>query len=209
MLFYFSHLNSILGKSRNKPLSEYLDSELIKGVIETGEDRFYEEIYNRYADKVYGKCILMVQDLTVAQDLAQDILIKAFMKLYTFKGHSTFGTWLFQISYTHCIDYLRKHKKIHTQKLEDENTNYLDSNSTTFDEISLDELFETKLEYVKKIIHELKAEEKSMVLMKYMDNMTVKELAKMFNTTESAIKMRLLRTRDKIKRRYYKIHNVD
>lgn len=109
--------------SINRQNTEYkklTDAELVSGVLETGDNQYFGELYDRYSDKVYGKCILMVKDLTVAQDLAQDILVKTFTKINTFMGKSSFSTWLYQITYTHCIDYIRKNKNIYTEELEEE-----------------------------------------------------------------------------------------
>ena len=61
----------------SKSLKDYSDMELISAVLETGDNEYFGEIYDRYSDKVYGKCILMVKDLTLAQNLTQDILVKA------------------------------------------------------------------------------------------------------------------------------------
>ncbi len=61
----------------SKSLKDYSDMEIISAVLETGDNEYFGEIYDRYSDKVYGKCILMVKDLTLAQNLTQDILVKA------------------------------------------------------------------------------------------------------------------------------------
>lgn len=96
----------------SKSLKDYSDMELISAVLETGDNEYFGEIYDRYSDKVYGKCILMVKDLTLAQDLTQDIFVKAFTKLNTFQVKSSFGTWPYQVTYTHCMDYIRKNKNV-------------------------------------------------------------------------------------------------
>ena len=64
-------------KIASKTLSNLTDSELIEGALADGDNIYFGELYDRYSDKVYGKCILMVKNLTTAQDLTQDILIKA------------------------------------------------------------------------------------------------------------------------------------
>ncbi|MDB9882843.1 RNA polymerase sigma factor [Bacteroidia bacterium] len=96
---------------------------------------FFGELYDRYSDKVSGKCILMVKDLTIAQDLTQDILVKAFTKLNTFKGTSSFSTWLYQVAYTHCIDYIRKNKKIYKEELEEDKHEQLQYDDADIDEV--------------------------------------------------------------------------
>jgi RNA polymerase sigma-70 factor (ECF subfamily) len=192
--------------SPKKQLNKYTDLELIECVLKTGENIYFGELYDRYADKVYGKCIQMVKETDLAQDLAHDVLVKAFLKLNTFKGNSAFGTWLFQVTYTYCIDYIRKNKNIFKEELEEERFNHLESEDAEMEEMHEKELLEMKIEYVQQIIFELKADELSMILQKYQDNMSISELAEIYGASESAIKMKLKRTRDKIIERYYELN---
>jgi RNA polymerase sigma-70 factor (ECF subfamily) len=193
-------------KIASKTLSKLSDSELIEGALADGDNIYFGELYDRYSDKVYGKCILMVKNLTTAQDLAQDILIKAFTKLNTFKGKSSFSTWLYQVTYTHCIDFIRKNKNIYKEELEEDKFEGLQSDDKDIDEVHDKIILEMKLEHVKQILSELKAEERSMVLMKYQDNMSITELGEMFDLSQSAVKMKLKRTRDKVRNRYFEIN---
>lgn len=190
----------------NLKLSKYSDKDLVDAALVNGENIYFGELYDRYSNKVYGKCILMVKDLTIAQDLAQDILVKAFTKLSTFKGKSTFSTWLYQVTYTHCIDYIRKNKNIYKEELEEDHFKQLQSNDPDLDEVHDKILLEMKIEHVKQILGELKAEERSLILMKYQDNMSISELAEMFDLSHSAVKMKLKRTRDKVKSKYFEIN---
>ena len=190
----------------SKSLSDYSDNELIASVLKTGDNIYFGELYDRYADKVYGKCIQMVRDTDLAQDLAQDILVKAFLKLNTFKGNSNFGTWLYQVSYTHCIDYIRKNKKIFKEELEEDRFLHLEDDGLEYDETHDKILLEMKYEYVQKILNEIKAEERSLILQKYQDNLSIAELAEIYGASQSAIKMKLKRIRDKIRERYFELN---
>lgn len=182
------------------------DNQLVEGAMSTGDNLYFGELYDRYSDKVYGKCILMVNNLTIAQDLAQDILVKTFTKINTFQGKSSFSTWLYQITYTHCIDYIRKNKNIYKEELVEDKYQELSSEDPGLDEDHDKILFEMKLEHVKQILSELKAEERSIILMKYQDNMSISEVGEMYGLSSSAVKMKLKRTRDKIKTRYYELN---
>ena len=68
-------------------------------------------LYDRYAEKVYHKCISFVKDVDLAQDLAHDVFLKTFLNLAKFEGKSKFSTWLYSLTYNFCIDYLRKNNK--------------------------------------------------------------------------------------------------
>lgn len=189
----------------NIDFSQLTDSELVEGAMQSGDNLYFGELYDRYSDKVYGKCILMVNNLTIAQDLTQDILVKTFTKINTFQGKSSFSTWLYQITYTHCIDYIRKNKKIYKEELVEDKYDELSTEDQSLDEEHDKILFEMKLEHVKQILSEIKADERSLILMKYQDNMSINEIGAMYNMGSSAVKMKLKRTRDKIRMRYDEI----
>ena len=148
----------------------------------------------------------MVKEYNLAQDLTHDILVKAFLKLNTFNKKSSFGTWIYQVSYTHCIDYIRKNKNIFKEELEEERFDGVKSKDVEYGELHDKELLEMKLEYVQQILGEIKAEERSLILQKYQDNLSIAEMAELYNASESAIKMKLKRARDKIKKRYYELN---
>jgi len=181
----------------NIDLSEFTDLEIIELILASGKTMYFSELYDRYANKVYGKAIQMVKDRDLAQDLAHDILIKAFLKLNTFQGKSSFSTWLFQVSYTHCIDYIRKNSKMRSETLEEER--FDNSANDGDDQVQDKKLLEIKLQRLAQILEMINPEDKMFLLMKYQDHMSIKDLAEHFDLSESAVKMRLKRIRDKVR----------
>ena len=177
------------------------DEEIVEKIKSSEKNELFEVLYDRYVDKVYRKALFMVHDSNVAQDLAHDILIKTYLKLNTFEGKSSFSTWLFQVTYTHCIDYLRKQKKISEESFAEDrfDARWLDD---SLESIEQKELFEIRLKRIKEILDEIKPEEKILLLMKYQDDMHIREMAAFCECGESAVKMKLKRARDKIKTMY-------
>lgn len=70
-------------------------------------ESFWEKQYRRNLDRITGLCYLYVGDQSVAEDLAQDIFLKAMDKFHTIRAVFNFDTWLKRIAVNHCIDYLR------------------------------------------------------------------------------------------------------
>ena len=90
--------------------SELDDSELISKIIAKNDTHLFAILYDRYAEKVYGKCLSFSKSAEEAQDLTHDIFIKLFLKLRTFKGESKFSTWLYSFTYNFCLNYIQKSK---------------------------------------------------------------------------------------------------
>ena len=176
------------------------DEELIGAILESGTMDLFGELYDRYGNKVYRKTISMVKDLETAKDLTQEILIKAFLSLAKFEGKSKFSTWLYMVTYNYCIDYIRKQKRINTKEQEYQKSGYQDTyHEDENDEV---ELLEMEMGRLSELLEKLSTEDKTMLLMYYQDDMSIKDLQEYFDMGASAIKMRLSRARTKIRKLY-------
>jgi RNA polymerase sigma-70 factor (ECF subfamily) len=174
------------------------DDDLIKSIINSGNMDLFSELYDRYGNKVYRKVISMVKDMETSKDLTQEILVKSFLSLAKFEGKSKFSTWLYMITYNYCIDYLRKKKRaIFSDEQISENHHF-----PIQEEIYEKEVLEMEFDRLETLLELLPVNEKTMLLMYYQDDMTIKELQDHFQIGASAIKMRLSRTRAKLKRIY-------
>ncbi|TDE12387.1 RNA polymerase sigma factor [Dyadobacter psychrotolerans] len=173
------------------------DEELVKLFVETQENRYFEKLYERYSEKVYHKCLSFVKDTAKAEDLTHDIFLKLIFKLGTFKEDAKFSTWLYSITYNHCMDQLRSNKK-RGEVLQEEPIEVPD-------DIDLNNIFDgddIQAKNLKTALDQLTVDEKGVLFMKYMDDLSIRDIADIFNVTESAIKMRLLRSREKLRKKY-------
>lgn len=171
------------------------DEELVRLYLETQKNRYFEEIYDRYADRVYRKCYTFVKDTVKAQDFTHDIFIKLAVKIGTFKENARFSTWLYSIAYNYCMDQLRLIKKRSEYSL-------IDDYDFPMEEGEDYELLEMKVAGLKKSMNQLSGEEQAILVMKYQDDFSIKEIAETFELSESAVKMRLMRTKEKVKKVY-------
>ena len=121
--------------------------------------------------------------------------LKIFLNLNKFRGKSAFSLWVHSITYNYCMDHLKKQKRL---QFEVYGTEAYDHLST--DEIELENkiLADLKLSQLEVLFEELKAEDKIILLMRYQDGMSVKQIAQSLAISESAVKMRLKRSRDRL-----------
>jgi RNA polymerase sigma-70 factor, ECF subfamily len=70
-------------------------------------DSFINQLFQRHHTRVAAWCLRMTGDSNSAADLAQDVFIKAFQRLDSFRGDSKFTTWLYSIARNHCLDEIR------------------------------------------------------------------------------------------------------
>lgn len=177
-----------------KTTSNISDEELVKQYVATQRNFYFEQLYERYSQKVYRKCYSFVLDKSKAEDLTHDIFIKVATKIGTFKENARFGTWLYSITYNYCLDSIRKVKRSKEDALDD--------NMEFVEEHVDNEMLSMQAQGLQKSLEMISPEERSILLMKYQDDFSVKEIADSLDLSESAVKMRLLRTKEKVKKIY-------
>ena len=171
------------------------DEQLVREYL-NGDNNSLGILYNRYYSKVYHKCLSFSRNQDDAFDLAQDVLMKAFSHVASFKGSSKFSTWLFSITTNHCISAVSKSRN---ECSLDAGTDF----NRIADDTDEDDLIARKTrEDTEVIIDEyllqLSENDREMLTLKYHMNYSIKDLQKEFKISASAVKMRLLRARNKM-----------
>src|SRR5687768_15552497 len=83
------------------------DARLVDRYL-AGDVSAFDEIMIRYERQIYGVCYRFVGNRDDARDLAQDVFVKAFEHLSTFRRESSLKTWLYRIAMNHCINHVKK-----------------------------------------------------------------------------------------------------
>src|SRR5437764_11206324 len=98
--------------------TEPLDMDLISQVLQ-GDSAAYASLVQRYQNYVFTIVLRYVKSREDAEEVAQDVFVKAFRSLADFKGNAKFSTWLYTVTTTTCITFLRK-KKLEVHSLDNE-----------------------------------------------------------------------------------------
>lgn len=183
-----------------KRLSALTDSEVLNRYIANQSGVYFDLLYGRYIDKVYSKCISLLKDEPLAEDAAQEIFLKIFLNLSKFNHKSKFSTWVYSITYNYCIDLIRKRKK--KQNLISGSS---DDVADVPEEVNDKELLEMELGRLQKVLEEIPVQDKAVLLMKYREDMSIKEISVVLDKSESAIKMKIKRAKYKAQTAYNKL----
>lgn len=171
------------------------DEEVIRQYLNTGSTACFETLYSRYVSKVYRRCLSLTQDSTKAEDFTHDIFLKVFNKLDRFQERSSFSTWLYSISYNYCMDQMRLAKRLDTVSFETD----VEYDVAETDEVRATEQMHQQLSQV---LECLAPNEVTLLRLKYEEGLDISAIARQFNLKNSAVKMRLKRSRDKIQQLY-------
>jgi RNA polymerase sigma-70 factor (ECF subfamily) len=113
----------------NPPVST--DLELIE-MVGHGDLAAFEEIYRRYEGRIHGLCLRMIRDRARAEDLTQDVFLRAWRKIGSFDGRSAFSTWLHRLAVNVVLGELRtQRRRPQTVSEEDPGGSEIDSLATS------------------------------------------------------------------------------
>ncbi len=177
-------------------MKTYTDEELVRLYVNTQRNEYFESLYTRYCDKVYRKCLSYAKDPARAEDYTHDVFLRLIVKLGSFREEAKFSTWLYSVTYNYCMDQMRSKSKVevYSDDAYEQATSYTDDNDA--------EIAEMEAQGLSKSLALLTPDEQSLLLMKYQDDFSIRDIADMLDVTESAVKMRLKRAKEKLRKRY-------
>lgn len=155
----------------------------------------FELLYSHIINKVYYWCYNVVNDETLAKDLAQECLIRIYQKLHTLDNAKAFHSWMYILVRNVCYNYVRLNKKVETQFL------HSDSYAEGFENIIEEErvgnlpeeaydLKETK-QLIVSFVEELPRKQKEIIMLYYLEEFSTVEIANMLDCSVGTVKANL------------------
>ena len=165
-------------------------------IVSSKDPLLFKVLYERYIFKVFNTCLSFSNNNQEAEDICQDIFLKLLDKIHTFKGASKFSTWLYSFTYNHCVNYFHRNK---VKKFEKNTSNIEQICNEVIAQSSDEDLVQMiKLEKLNEALELIPFEDKQILILKYQEFKSVKDLMDLHNAGESAIKMRLKRAKEKL-----------
>jgi RNA polymerase sigma-70 factor (ECF subfamily) len=168
------------------------DHILIDRFLTKGDVSAFEKLYDKYADKVYGRCLTFTKNVDDAKDYTQDIFLKIFYNLSKIENTKNIASWIYTLTYRYCIDKYKVKQKENIGVQHIKTTYYVEED----EELELSDAQAIKLELCLK---DITPEERSILMMKYKDEFDLQSISELIGVGLSAVKMRLKRTKDKLK----------
>ena len=154
-----------------------------------GDQSAFADLVTRYQSAVFNMAYRMLGDPTEAEDAAQEVFVRAWNQLRTFHLDRRFSTWLLSIASHHCIDMLRRRKP--TAPL-DGIALFVPSDAAEPDELALQG---EQRDMVQRLLKTLPEKYRTVTVLRYYNDLSYDEIAKMTGLTESAVKTQLHRAR--------------
>jgi len=185
------------------------ETELVER-LKQGDEIAFKTIVEQWKDMVYNTILGIVQNETEAEDLAQDVFIKVFEKISTFKGDSKFSTWLYRIATTTALDHLRSKKRKKrfgflqslTGSGGDEKEQIPDFHHPG---VNLDN--KERAAVLFKAIDALPENQKSAYMLHKLEGLSYRDVSEVLNTTVSAVESLMSRANQNLRKQLEEYYN--
>ena len=174
------------------------DVQLIRKIL-SGDDAAFGILVEKYQKSVHALAWRKVEDFHYAEEIMQDTFLRAYKKLPTLKNPDQFAGWLHVIAHRLCIDWMRSQKSV-MQSIEDTPVEEIEESSYThhISEQRMTEKTELSHKLVKKLLEKLPENERAVVTLFYLDEMSTKEIGKFMGVSVNTITSRLQRARKRM-----------
>ncbi|WP_431801957.1 RNA polymerase sigma factor SigW [Halobacillus andaensis] len=172
--------------------------------VKKGDQSAFEDIVSFYQNKVYHICFRMIGNAYEAEDLAQEAFIRAYTNISSFDERRKFSTWLYRIATNLTIDRIRKKKPDYYLDAEVKGTDGLDMYSQLAMDQALPEEEVESLElqsYIHREILALPPKYRSVIVLRYLDELALQEIAEVLDVPIGTVKTRIHRGREALRKR--------
>jgi RNA polymerase sigma factor, sigma-70 family len=167
-----------------------------------GESSLYASLVKRYQNFVFTIALRYIPNRHDAEEIAQDVFVKAYRSLADFRGDSKFSTWLYTIVTTTCITFLRK-KKPEVHSLDNEKVvEVADNQHAGFKANQVEQ--KSKAQMVNKAIQLLSINDARILTLFYQGEQSLEEIGRIIGAEPNTVKVKLHRARTRLKEKMEK-----
>ena len=186
-------------------MSEPTDKELIAAVL-NGDESSFEPLVARYQPRVFATARRYARREDEVADVVQEIFIKAYQKLSTYRAEAPFEHWLMRMAVRTCYDFLRKHQRNrehNVTEISDEENDWLENVGDDGLESETDQAAAKAL--VERLLEGLSPDFRLVITLLEIEEKSVKEIADLTGWSVSLVKVRAYRARNQMRKMLVRI----
>ena len=187
-----------LSDTNSKFVPEPNDKDLIAEVLE-GSAESFEPLVVKYQSRIFALARRYARREDEVEDIVQTVFLKAYSKLSSYRGDAPFEHWLMRTATYTCYDFLRKHQRNREWNASD----LSEEENDWFENIGEESTRETDRKaastLVNKLLEGLKQEDRHIITLLELEHQTVKEIAELTGLSESNVKVKAHRAREKMR----------
>ena len=170
--------------------------------VQRGDREAYGPLVDRYQRRIFAVVYRVLRRREDVEEIAQEIFLKAYLAAGTYNFESSFGTWLMRIAVNHCYDHLRRRRSSKVTYFSEmsevgERAVLAGSESRETSGDRLERQLESQ-DLVEKLLERAPAEDRVILTLKELEDMSVKEIAEVLKLNAGTVKVRLHRARKRM-----------
>jgi len=176
------------------------DSEFIRRVLD-GDTASFEPLVAKYSPRLFATARRYARAEHEVQDIVQEVWLKAFQKLSTFRGDAPFENWLMRLAVHTCYDFLRRHQRSRESafaELTEEEADWLERFARAPESVS--DSVTAARQLVQRILEQLSPSARLIITLLEIEERPIKEIARLTGWSIPLVKVRAFRARAEMKK---------
>jgi RNA polymerase sigma-70 factor (ECF subfamily) len=180
-----------------------VDFELIQSA-RAGDDQAFNRVVVAYRKKILGTIARLIGRPEDVEDVAQEVFLRLYFSLDQLRAPEVFEPWLYRLTVNAAYDYLRRRRRRHESRMSDlseEQVTMADAEAGSKVTLEGKRRAEVK-EFVNELLDAVSEEDRILLTLKEVEGLSLKELEKIYDVNENALKVRLFRARQRVIKAY-------
>jgi len=181
----------------------YVETRLAK-LARNGDRRAFAELVELYKDKIYHLAYRMLGNRQEAEDIVQETFMRLYSNLHRYDDTQKFSTWIFRIGTNLCIDRLRKRKltySLDAEVTDGEGNDYYAMMSSDEHTPEKQVIVSETQRHIRKVIDDMPEKYKSIIVLRYLQDLSLQEISDVLDLPITTIKTRLHRGREYLRKK--------
>jgi len=176
-----------------------IEFELIEKA-KNGDDGAFNQVVQAYRKRILGTIARLIGKPEDVEDVGQEVFLRLYFSLDQLRAAEVFEPWLYRLTVNAAYDYLRRQKRRHEHRMSDLSEQQVimaDASAGGKQKAEEDRRIKVR-EMVESLLGKVSDEDRILLMMKEVEGLSLKELEKIYNVNENALKVRLFRARQRV-----------
>lgn len=175
-------------------MSKFTDEELAKQT--TKDPNAFNPLVEKYAEKIRSYIARIIGNWDEAEDLTQDVFLKAYKNIYSFNPKLKFSSWIYRIAHNESVNFIKKHYRYKRVEFKDEIKNKLVVEKNIVEDL----IKEDNAKALHKGLYKLKVQDREMLELYYFEDKSYLDIADIFQMPVNSVGPKIKRAKEKLKK---------